>query len=68
MPLYKTTVRATVDIDIWYIADSEQHATTLALENDPSNYTRIRSAVDFSTGAIRVDNSTIQVLTVTEEN
>ena len=61
MALFKTTITATAEIDLWLEADSLQHAESLVKANDEDTYNRVRSSVDFPTGSIRVKTDSIEI-------
>ena len=64
MPLFKTTITADAEIDVWIEADDADHAEGLACANNSETYDRIKSTVSFGTGSIRIDNASIEIVSI----
>ena len=59
--LCKVTFTASVEIDVWVKSDDEAHAQSLVEANNPETYDRVRSTLSFGTGAIRLEDKSINV-------
>lgn len=64
---YKVSFTCETQVDVWIDADSPEHAQQLVEANNPETYDRIRSSVNFSTGALRISAPSIVVNSVEED-